>query len=280
LTPTPQPPVTGVVVAAVGDTVCAPGSAVTSTTCRHLQISNLIANDPAVQYYLALGDLQYENGELASFNTAYEASYGRFEATTKPSPGNHEYNTAGATGYYTYFGGIAGDPSKGYYSFDVGTVWHLISLNSNCASVSCSAGSAQEQWLRADLDATSRPCVLAYWHHPRFSSGSHGNNSSVGPFWAALQAEGADVVLGGHDHDYERFAPQLPSGAASASGITEFIVGTGGRSLSGWGSVKANSAVRLSAFGVLKLTLGDGVYSWQFVNEAGMVLDSGNGSCH
>ena len=270
----------GVVVAAVGDMVCAPSGSVTSTTCRQLQVSNIVANDPAVQVFLALGDLQYENGELAYFQSAYEASYGRFKAKTKPAVGNHEYNMPGAAGYYDYFGAAAGDPAKGYYSFDVGATWHVVALNSNCSVVSCAAGSAQEQWLRNDLAATSRACVLAFWHHPRFSSGSHGSNTAVAPFWNALQARGAELVLVGHDHDYERFAPQLPSGIADAAGITEFIVGTGGKSLSAFGTTKANSALRFGSFGVLRLTLGDGAYAWQFVDEAGGILDSGTGSCH
>ena len=142
------PPVTGPVVAAVGDMVCPPSGAVTTTACRQVSVSNLIVNDPDMRAYLALGDEQYDNGELANFQTAYEASYGRVKAKTHPIPGNHEYNTAGATGYYTYFGAAAGDPTKGYYSFDIGTTWHVIGLNANCTAVACATGSAQEQWLR------------------------------------------------------------------------------------------------------------------------------------
>ena len=277
---TPVSIANGVVVAAVGDAVCAPGGAVTSTTCRQMQVSDIVANDAAVQVFLALGDLQYENGELANFQSAYDSSYGRFWGITRPAPGNHEYNTAGAPGYYTYFGAAAGDPAKGYYSFDVGTTWHVVALNSNCATVPCSVGSAQEQWLRADLAATDRACVLAYWHHPRFSSGSHGNNTVVAPFWDALQARGAELMLAGHDHGYERFAPQLPSGTANAAGITQFIVGTGGKSLAAFGTTKANSVLRFGSFGVLRLALGDGAYTWRFVDEAGGTLDSGTGVCH
>lgn len=277
---TPVPPVTGAVVAAVGDMVCPPGSAVTATTCRQQSVSDLVANDAAVTALLVLGDLQYDNGELANFQAAYEPSYGRVKAKTKPAPGNHEYNTPGAPGYYTYFGAAAGDPAKGYYSFDVGTTWHVVALNSNCSAVACSPGSTQEQWLRADLAATARPCVVAFWHHPRFSSGSHGDDTTVAPFWDALGQYGAELVLSGHDHDYERFASQLPSGAADPNGIRELIVGTGGKSLGSFGAPKQNSAVRISTFGVVKLTLGTSAYSWQFVNEAGTVLDSGAGTCH
>ena len=279
---TPPPPVTGVVVAAAGDAVCAPGGAVTATTCRQLTVSNLIVNDPSIESFLALGDLQYENGELANFQAAYDPSYGRVKAKTKPAPGNHEYNTAGAPGYYGYFGAAAGDPTKGYSSFDVGDAWHLIALNSNCSAVACAAGSPQEQWLEADLLASTRPCTIAYWHHPRFSSSSsHGNDTTVSAFWDALQQDGAEVVLNGHAHVFERFAPQLPNATADPNGIRQIVVGTGGKSMDGFAATPvANSSVRMSGFGILKLTLGNGVYSWQFVNEAGNVLDSGTGSCH
>lgn len=278
---TPPPPVTGAVVMAVGDTVCAPGSAITSTTCRQQAISNLMVNEPGLQFALLLGDLQYETGTLSAFQSAYEPSYGRVKAKTKPVPGNHEYETPGASGYYTYFGAAAGDPAKGYYSFDVGSTWHVVALNSNCSDVPCAAGSVQEQWLRADLAASGRPCTLAFWHHPRFSSGaSHGDNTNVAPFWDALQQYGAELALAGHEHNYERFDPQLPSGAASASGIAEFIVGGGGRSLHGFATPKPNSVVRISAFGVLRLTLGDNAYAWQLIGESGAIMDSGTANCH
>jgi hypothetical protein len=243
-----------------------------------LSVSNLINNDSSVQHFLALGDLQYPNGELANFQTAYEASYGRFKAKTKPAPGNHEYNTTNATGYYTYFGALAGDPTKGYYSFDVGTTWHIVSLNSNCTFVSCAAGSAQEQWLRADLAASTRPCTIAYWHHPRFSSSADATN--VDPLWRAVADDGGELVLTGHAHFYERFAPMNASGGADANGVRSFVVGTGGKSMSGFGTTHANSLVRLQTFGVLKLTLGTSSYSWQMVNESGSILDSGTGTCH
>ena len=276
----PPPTVTGVTIAAVGDAACTPGSATTASTCRQLQVAGQLAADASVTEVLALGDLQYENGELAGFQTSYDASYGQVKAKTRPVPGNHEYNTAGATGYYTYFGAAAGDPTKGYYSFDVGTKWHLVALNSNCSVVACAAGSQQEQWLRADLAASARPCTIAFWHHPRFSSGSHGDDTTVTPLWSALADAGAEMVLTGHDHLYERFDPQTASGAADANGIREFVVGTGGRSLYAFGAPHANSAARVSTFGYLKLVLGDSAYSWQFVAEGGAVLDSGSGACH
>ena len=227
-----------------------------------------------------VGDLAYDNGTAAEFTNCYDPSWGRHKSRTKPSPGNHEYNTAGATGYYGYFGAAAGDPAKGYYSYDLGD-WHIIVLNSNIAR---SAGSTQEQWLRADLAASTKTCTLAYWHHPRFSSSAvHGNDVSVQPFWQALYDANADVILSAHDHSYERFAPQDPTGGADATrGIREFIVGTGGRSHYALGTVKVNSQVyNGDTYGVMKLTLSAGSYAWQFVPVAGGTFtDSGTGSCH
>ena len=276
----PQDPVvTGQVVAAVGDAVCVPTGTVSATTCRHQAISDLVVNDAAVTAFLGLGDLQYDKGELANFRAAYEPSYGRAKAITKPVPGNHEYLTPGAAGYYEYFGPLAGDPSKGYYSFDVGADWHVVALNTTCVVVACTAGSEQELWLRADLAASSRPCTLAFGHQPRFSSGRHGEDLAVLLLWEALQQHGADVVLSGHDHHYERFGPLLPDGTSSATGMRSFIVGTGGRNLTGWVLPAPHSLARHKAFGVLKLTLGTGAYSWRFVNEAGKALDSGMATC-
>jgi len=196
--------------------------------------------------------------------------------------GNHEYQTAGAPGYYGYFGAAAGDPAKGYYSYNMGA-WHVVVLNSNCTIVSCAAGSTQEQWLRADLAANPTTCTLAYWHHPRFSSGGHGNDTTVAPFWQALYDTNADLVLNGHEHEYERFAPQNPSAVAdTARGIRELIVGTGGKNETAFGTVQANSEVRMTGtFGVLKLTLRATGYDWQFLPEAGKTFtDSGSGVCH
>ena len=231
-----------------------------------------------------LGDHAYPRGTAADFARCYDPSWGQFKARTKPSPGNHEYETAGASGYFNYFGPAAGDPSKGYYSYDLGS-WHVISLNSNCSFVAggCAAGSPQEQWLKADLATNSNACTLAYWHHPRFSSGFHGDHASVAPFWDALYQGGADVVLNGHDHNYERFALQNPSGQADpAQGIREFVVGTGGAELRNFGSIKPNSEVRVEQRnGVLKMTLHPEGYDWQFVTAPDVtVADSGSGQCH
>lgn len=227
-----------------------------------------------------LGDNAYSDGTDANFSQCYEPSWGRHKARTRPTPGNHDYHTSGASGYYAYYGASAGPAGQGFYSYDLGD-WHIVSLNSN---VSMSSGSAQETWLRADLAATTRPCTLAYWHHARFSSSSnHGNQGQTEPLWDALYDAGAEIVVSGHDHTYERFAPQTPTGAADpVRGIREFVVGTGGTGHYGFGTPEPNSESRNNdTFGVLKLTLGPGTYAWEFIPVAGMTFtDSGSGSCH
>jgi hypothetical protein len=228
----------------------------------------------------ALGDNAYSDGSTTDFANCYNPTWGRHIARTRPAVGNHEYQTPDATGYYAYFGSKAGDPAKGYYSYNLGE-WHIIVLNSNIAR---DASSAQLQWLRADLQANAgKACTLAYWHHPRFSSGTHGNDASQAPFWDALYAANADVILTGHDHNYERFAPQTPSGSAdNGRGIRAFVVGTGGAETRTAGATKANSDVFSSAsHGVLRLTLSPNGYAWQFLPVAGQTFtDSGTGSCH
>jgi 3',5'-cyclic AMP phosphodiesterase CpdA len=206
-------------------------------------------------------------------------------ARTRPAPGNHEYYTSGASGYFGYFGSAAGDSSLGYYSYDLGQ-WHVVVLNTNdqCKYVSCSAGSEQEKWLQADLAAHPAQCTLAYFHYPLFTSGNYAPGiSTVRPLWDDLYSGGADVVLNGHDHLYERFAPQTPSGAEDqARGIREFVVGTGGAEHYGIKAVQPHSEVRnTDTFGVLKLTLHASSYDWQFVPEANKTFtDSGSTSCH
>jgi hypothetical protein len=241
----------------------------------------LVSEQPA--RVLTLGDNQYEIGGLSRFLDSYDPTWGRVKAITRPSLGNHEYMTAGAAGHFDYFGAAAGARDKGYYSFNVGQ-WHLIALNSNCSEAGgCSAGSPQETWLRNDLASHAQACTLAYWHHPRFSSGPHGNAASMQPIWQALYDGNAEIVLSGHDHDYERFAPQDASGAADpARGIREFVVGTGGKSHYSTSGPKPNSEVRNSStFGVLKLALHAKSYDWKFTPEAGQTFtDAGSGSCH
>ena len=229
---------------------------------------------------VTLGDNAYPDGTSGQFSNCYDPTWGRHKARTRPTPGNHDYHTSDAAAYYTYFGDSAGPSGRGYYSYDLGA-WHIISLNSN---VNMSAGSSQEQWLRADLAASTSQCTLAYWHHPRFSSGTHhGNFRPAQPIWQALFDHGADVVLSGHEHNYERFAPQTPTGeAAPVKGIREFVVGTGGVShYRGHDAIPNSQVFNGATFGVLKLTLDTASYSWQFVPVAGQSFaDSGSGACH
>ena len=286
---TPPPPSGGdPVIAAAGDIACDPASSTFNgglggaRSCRQKYTSDLLLGG-GIGKVLTLGDNQYETGTLSAFQQSYDPSWGRVKSITSPVPGNHEYGASStAAGYFDYFGTRAGDRGKGYYSFDVGS-WHVIALNSNCSRVACAPGSVQEQWLRSDLAAHRNACTLAYWHHPLFSSGGHGNVPEVKPFWDALYAAGADVVLNGHDHLYERFAPQTPGGTAdSARGLREFIVGTGGKNQTAVVTVKPNSQVRGSGtFGVLRLTLHPSGYDWRFQPEAGKTWsDAGSGACH
>jgi hypothetical protein len=277
------------VIAAAGDIACAPGSGATTTTCRQRYTSDLLVSG-GLSAVLTLGDAQYATGSYSGFTGSYGPTWGRVKAITFPSAGNHEYFTTGAKGYFDYFNGVnvfsgrAGDRDKGYYSFDIGT-WHLIALNSSdhCNEVDCAKGSPQETWLRADLAAHPASCTLAFWHHPRFNSGHEGNAAFMQPMFQDLYDADADVVLGGHAHDYERFAPQDPKGKFDrARGIRQFVVGTGGAFFTPFGSRLPNSEVRNgSTYGVLKLTLHASSYDWQFVPEAGKTFtDWGSDSCH
>ena len=274
--PPPQPPpsVDAVLLAAGDIASCAsPGDAATAA---------LLDSMPGT--IATLGDNAYERGSPAEYADCYGPTWGRFLSRTRPAPGNHEYLTPGASGYFSYFGAAAGAPDSGYYSYDLGA-WHIVVINSNCSPAGgCQAGSRQEAWLRADLAAHRTVCTLAYWHHPRFSSGEHGDQVSMQPIWQDLYDAGADVVLSGHDHDYERFAPQTPTGVADpARGIREFVVGTGGKNhYPITRPAEPNSEVRnWDTFGILKLTLHPRGYDWQFVPEAGKTFtDAGSGRCH
>jgi hypothetical protein len=269
------------VIAAAGDIACdSAGSS--SHSCRQKATSDLLLGRD-LDAVLPLGDLQYERGALDAFQRFYDPAWGRLKSISRPAPGNHEYGTSGAAGYFAYFGAAAGSPSTGYYSYNLGR-WHLIALNSNCGSVGgCGAASPQVKWLESDLASHPASCTLAYWHAPHFSSGPHGDGGSTDDFWKTLYDGGADVILNGHDHDYERFGPQTPDGRAGpAYGIREFVVGTGGRSHYAFSEIKPNSQVRNDdTFGVLVLTLHDAAYSWRFVPVAGQTFsDSGTASCH
>jgi len=272
---------------AVGDIACDPGAGAfngglgVGAECQQMATSDLaLSLEPTG--VLALGDLQYACGGYDAFLQSYDPSWGRLRAITHPVPGNHEYRTEGAAGYFGYFGPAAGDPDTGYYSYDLGG-WHLVALNSNCSEVGgCSAGSPQEQWLRADLAASPAACTLAYWHHPRFSSGEHGSDPAYEAFWRALYDARADVVVVAHDHDYERFAPQTATGALDLErGVREFVVGTGGRSLRTFPAIRPNTEARdATSLGILDLTLGHGAYAWRFRAAVGSFTDRGSAACH
>jgi acid phosphatase type 7 len=269
--------------AAVGDIACPSGD--THDACQQLATANLTAGQQP-SAVAVLGDNQYESGLLSEYDGAgaYNSTWGQFNPIVYPTPGNHEYAaSSSASGYFTYFGARA--PSA-YYSYELGS-WHIVSLNSNCTDLAClnspggKASSAEVSWLRSDLAVHPNQCILAYWHHPRFSSGGVGNSPGVAPFWEALYAAHADVVLNGHDHMYERFGQQDPGQHPTSAGIREFVVGTGGMSLFGPGIVQPNTEfLDNKHFGVLFLTLHPGSYDWAFRATDGTVLDSGSTACH
>ena len=234
---------------------------------------------PGADYVFTAGDnvqgpATSVTDKAAEFATWFEPTWGAFKDQIAPAMGNHDYMAAAGQAYYDYFGAAAGEAGEGYYSYDIGARWHAIVLNSNDVST------AQLAWLHADLDASAGRHVLAYWHH--FSSGEHGNTGAVAPIWDLLVSHGVELVVNGHDHDYERFAPQDASGAASAAGVREFVVGTGGIDERPFASIKSNSEVRNSdTWGVLKLVLHDSFYEWVFVPVAGgAFFDSGFTACH
>lgn len=275
------------VIGAAGDIACDPtdpsfnGGSGTATNCRMRATSDLLTK--GFDAVLLLGDNQYWEGTLAAHLASFAPTWGRLGPLLRPVPGNHEYQTPGAAGYFDYFGAAAGDRAKGWYSFELGT-WHVVALNSNCAAVGgCGPGSPQLTWLAADLAAHPTACTLAYWHHPRFSSGAHGDDATFDAFWRVLYRAGADVVLVGHDHDYERFAPQDPDAKADpAYGIRQFVVGTGGQELRGFTNLWSNSESRNSRdHGVLKLVLHPDGYDWEFLPVPGGTFnDQGSDSCH
>ena len=228
---------------------------------------------------LTLGDNAYPNGSATDYENCYDPTWGRFKQRTLPSPGNHEYHTPAATAYYEYFGALAGPPHRGYYSAAVGT-WHVISLNSNLIG---DDQKAQLDWLKADLAAHRGGCKLAFWHHPVYSSGSHGNNGVMRDAWRLLAAAGTDLVLSGHDHDYERFAPQDVDGNIDIEhGIRQFVVGGGGAGLTKMRSRRAHSeTVDNLSHGVIKLQLLPASYVWNYLAVGDSAqADRGSADCH
>ena len=225
-------------------------------------------------HFFTTGDHAYLQGTEAQFRECYDPAWGRLRGRTRPSPGNHDYETPGALPYYSYFGANAGPAGLGYYSYDLGN-WHIVSLNSITAS------GAQVRWLRQDLASVTARCTLAYWHDPVFSSGPNGPQAQMREVWRILYGAGADVVVNGDDHLYERFAPQDPDGRPDPPGIRQFTVGTGGAPLHSFQAIQPNSQVRTSTHGVLKLTLKADSYEWEFIPIlSGSFRDSGAGECH
>jgi hypothetical protein len=265
-TPPPPPPTTTAILLAAGDIgECGFGA---------LETGKLLDTLPGT--LLVLGDVAYMHGNAANFRDCYDPAWGRHRDRTRPVPGNHEYETPGAAGYYDYFGGLAGNRGQGYYAFTAGQ-WRVIALNSE---IPMNAGSAQLQWLRDELQANPTHCTLAYWHRPLYSSGPNGNNPDTRPLWSTLIEFGADVVVNGHDHMYERFDQQDDQGRPDpVNGLRQFTAGTGGAHLYVPGPPKPNSVVRGASYGVLALTLNPTSYAWEFHSVNNSFRDSGAGTC-
>jgi hypothetical protein len=271
-TPTASLSAATVVIGAAGDIVC--GAKSNGGACKQMQTSDLLlAINP--DRVLALGDIQYEDGSLSDFQTFYNPSWGRLKSKTSPAVGNHEYGTNNAAGYFAYFGVAAGDPAKGYYSYNLGG-WHLIALNSSCSRVGgCGEDDPQYAWLQNDLQANPAACTLAYMHHPLWASSSL-STSTVQPLVQLLYDHGVEVLLVGHAHNYERFAPQdAASNLDLTYGVREFVVGTGGRNFTSFDTILPNSEVRSRTFGILKLTLAPTQYTWEFLPIAGSTWSEG-----
>jgi len=287
-TPTSGPDPDTVTVAGAGDIACGAGSS--GAACMEQETSDLLLNlNPDV--VLTFGDTQYESGTLSDFNQSFDPSWGRLKAKLRPAPGNHEYLTSGASGYFDYFNGPgnssgpAGDRGKGYYSHDLGN-WHLIAANSNCGSVGgCGVGSPQYTWLQNDLAQDSHPCSVIYMHHPLASSDTRNfdTNPAYQPLLQLFYDDGGELLMVGHSHFYERFARMDASKNADGNyGFREIVVGTGGRNVYGFGSIRPLSEARNGAsFGVIQLTLAADQYTWTFIPVPGQTFtDSGTESCH
>jgi len=263
--------VRGPTVVAVGDIACAIDQRVSTTTCRHHDTARL-ARAYRPSHVLALGDLQYRAGTLQEFRSSYRRSWGPLKRRTRPVPGNHEYRSRGAAGYYAYF---RRQRPPGYYAFDVGS-WRVYALNSNCADIDCRR---EVRWMRQDLRANPRTCSAIMMHHPRYSS-AEGQKASMRRFWRAAYRHGVDIALAGHDHHYERFRRMNAHHRSARDGIESFVVGTGGKDLIPLKRKRRGSVARVDwAFGVLALRLGGDSYAWGFTTTQGRVVDSGVRSC-
>jgi hypothetical protein len=292
--PTPAPAVPGPVrIAAVGDIACKDPPKKNRRVCQYDDVATAIWRGD-YDRFLVLGDVQYEYGRYEDFVENYDVYFGRLRPITEPVPGNHEYGTEGAEGYFRYFGARGHGPG-GYYSFDLGG-WHIVALNSAiCPAVTgCGPGDPQYEWLQADLATNDASCTLAFWHHPRFDWLKYQNADwtedyeflRTKPFWDLLSAAGADVVLAGHNHNYSRWRPMDADGNADRTGIRQFVVGSGGRNLNELGSVSTRPATFATGwadgFGFLELTLRATGYDWRYVSAPGQLtfVDEGSGVCH
>ncbi len=255
-------------------------------------VDSVLRADSAAKVHdevFTVGDNAYPDGSAQNFAQCWGPSWGDstklIMKNIRPSPGNHEHRTGGAAPYYEYFGSRAGSPKAGYYGYDIGA-WRAIVLNSEIVvngAFSDAERMAQEAWLKTELSGHSQKCVVAYWHHPRFSSGWHGSDPRIGPIWRLLYAGGVDLIINGHDHEYERFLPQNPEGVVdSLKGMTQLIVGTGGGDLRGFSStILPNSAARVEGhFGVVKVTLGAAEWRSAFLSTRGLIFDQTGGACH
>ncbi len=289
LTPTPISQTGDVTIAAAGDIVCGTADAGLNFPCKDAETAAVVRSiNPTAVF--AIGDTQYESGTYYDYQNFYDKTWGTFKNITYPSTGNHEYGTTAAKGYFDYFNGVgvavgrAGDKEKGWYSMNLGN-WHIVVLNGECTKIGgCQAGSVQELWLKQDLAANTKACTMAVWHEPLFTSG-HGWDTAplYKDFWIDLYAANADLVLNGHAHHYERFAPSTPTGQIdNTRGIREFIVGTGGRDFTGFRTILTNSQIHQNTtFGVIKLILHSNSYDWKFMPISGSTFtDSGSTNCH
>jgi acid phosphatase type 7 len=274
-----EPVIPDIVVAAAGDII----DTCTGTACEYYKVSDAILSiNPNL--VLALGDLSNNSGVMADYTGPFQNSWGRFKSIISPVPGNHDYGTSGAANYYNYFGTNVTHGPNGYYSFDLGN-WHFVAINSNCDKLTggCANGSPEETWLKGDLAANTKPCTLAFWHHPRYSSGHDGDNLFMADIYQDLYNANTEIVLSGHSHDYERFAPQNNLGQLDTTkGITQFVVGTGGAFWTGYNAIEPNSRAHQNTIhGALQLALHSDSYDWSFIPEAGKTwTDSGSTLCH
>jgi acid phosphatase type 7 len=283
--PTPTPTSSFPVIVAAGDISC--GSATPPVPCKSKETSDLAIQTRAVHsqvVLLPLGDLQYETGTLAEFNSRYHTTWGRLNDIARPVPGNHEYFTPGAAGYFDYFaqrGVNVGARTQGFYAHSIGD-WQFLALNTNCSAIGgCDENSPQYRWLQSELLLNRRKCAVAYMHHAYLSSGRNGGTPELRPFMRLLHSNNVEIVLAGHDHTYERFSPITPEGVPDAArGLRFFVVGTGGRDLYNFASLQPNSEIRYNQdFGVLRIVTKEGGYDWAFVNIAGVTVDAGSGVC-